>query len=666
MFRADTIKWKDSKNIFFKKIAGFGKQIMSERASMLVVLLASSVSALVLYRLFFAFSGIIWSQNVNVDFDTLSPLIRAVVASPGQRDGIEVYVLYVLVFSCIALTLFFVWLFDYLQREHKNRSSMFLFFAFIFGALSYYLTIGFNPPVSDSTPGFVTFAVMAAVMCILWLFIIVASQKERVADFMVIVGLLPICFIAVSKISIFDYSFIFAPALRILEHFELKDIYFQYDMLLSLIAAVWMKLNMDLNSFQVIGQLSFYVLFLASFFFSKRFFLKKQLAYYFLVSLVLVKIYALMHDPVLVFQVTPLRLDWWLLLIVLTFIKGIHNKLIGIALGLMIIFHRTFGLIYTIGYFEIICALFLLDSIGNRLSFKLLKVKAREYSSLYLPNIIIIAFSFLASSLLLGGNSMEAANDYQKIGIGFMPISEVSFYWYFPVLVSATAVLLIKKRKDVSVSYFNSSLLLIALSIGNSIYFFGRSHEHNIINISASLIFVLFVFFDLVIDSLNVKGKTQTAWIKMISIVIPASFILLVTFFYSARIADKTGTQFNNILKRQTIYPYPLKDLWDISKVKKLTNNSKNVYFTGTDDFYYSYYGKYTQNGYFSPYASWIYKKDMTDFMQNLLDRGYYIVFPESEIGVPKGSKSDDDLLSKLKYNKDITKNGFRVVWSGE
>ncbi len=658
-------KIRDIRNLFYKKIAFFYRWIIVEKTSVPMVLFAASFSALILYQLFFVFSKIIWSKNLKVDFNTLSPLIRVVVASPGQRDGIETYVLYALVFACILLTVFFVRLYNYLKIVQKKSLLFFFSFLFFVSACFYYLTIGFTPPMSNRASGLTSFVLIVVVMSALWLLRKLASRREKWADFLVIVSLLPICFIAVAKISIFDYSFIFSPALRILNHVDLKDIYFQYDMLLSLIAALWMKLGMDLNLFQVVGQFSFYVLFLASFFFSKKFFIRKQLAYYLLFVLVLVKVYALMHDPVLVFQVTPLRLDWWILVFILAFMNGMYNRLLGIVLGLLIIFHRTFGLIYTIGYFEILFALLLFDFVGSKISVESLNAKIKKHFLISLPNIVIVACSFVVGFAITGGNSMEAASDYQKIGIGFMPISTVSFYWYLPVLISAAVVLLIKKRKELSANYFNASLLLVAFSIGNSIYFFGRSHEHNIINISASLIFVLFIFFDLVID--DAKDKMRVAWVKTISVLLPASFILLVTFFYSGVISDKINTQFNNALRWQTVYPYPLKDLWSISKIKKLTNNSKKVYFTGTDDFYYYYYGSYTPNGYFSPYASWIYKKDMVNFMQNLLNNGYYIVFPEVELGVPKDPKLDDnEISSALTYNSSVIKYGFKVVWNGE
>lgn len=635
---------------FSNKIVIFSNRIITkEKINIPIILLISTFSSLIVYKLFFLFSQVIWSKNLKIDFNDLSSQMYSWVILPGQRDGIETYVLYVLVFLCIFLTILLVWLYDYLRRFHRHIFIFFYFLILILSVYFYFSKIGFYPPMSNPVLKGIPFALILIIMTIPWFLIKLAYKNELITNLLIGILLIPICFIATSPISSTDYSYIFAPALRILNHFEIKDIYFQYDILLSLIAVLWMKLSINLNLFQIVGQFSFYILFLASFLFSKKFFIKKQLAYYLLVSLVLVKIYGLISDPILDFQTTPLRLDWWLLILVLSFNKGIYNKLLGFSLSLLVIFHRTFGLIYTIGYLEIIAVLFLLEFLSGEKSVKSFKIKIKKTFFLCLPNIALLISSLIISSIIFGKASLEAASIYRKIGVGFMPISTISFYWYFFVLISATVVILIKKRKNLSTNYFNSSLLLIVLSIGNSIYFFGRSHENNIINISASLIFVLFLFFDLVI---NIKNKK-----KKLLILLPNFFILLIIFYYSAGILSRVQIQFRNLQKGQNIYSMSINaNSLGVDKVKKFTNFSNKVYFIGGNDFYYYYYGSYVPEGRYSPYLSWVYKSDIQNFIQNLLNKGYYIVSPPLMY--------DEALFSKLIFNKSITKDGFKIVWN--
>lgn len=204
-------------------------------------------------------------------------------------------------------------------------------------------------------------------------------------------------------------------------------------------------------------------------------------------------------------------------------------------------------------------------------------------------------------------------------------------------------------------NYFNSALFLIALSIGNSIYFFGRSHENNIINISASLIFVLYLFFDL---TLNFRTKRK----KILSLIFPSIFVLLITYFYSAGIIGKSKVQFTNLQKHQTIYPLSINPIsLKINLIRELTNNSNMVYFIGDKDFYYYYYyyyyGNYVPQSYYFPYNSWIYKGDMINFIQSLLNEGYYVV------SLPP---MDNEIMLGLDFNKSVVNDGFKFVWKSQ
>lgn len=641
-----------------KRIA---RKIDAKKNVVFTALLASVCAAASLYEIFYLFSGRIWSMNSKIPSVDLAPHIRPWLV---EHDGIETYVLYILVFFSILFALFLAWLYEYLRLRHRHAAAPILLIVFFGSGYLLFSSIGFHLPMAERSSGISSFILMAIVVMIPWALIGLDSRKSTFAGFVVASMLLPVCFIATSAISSFDYSFVFAPSLRMLHHFPLSDIYFQYDLFLSLLAALWMKLNIDLNSFQILGQVSYYVLFLSAFLLAKKFFIEKRLAYYLLVTLVLVKTYALICDPVLVFQVTPLRLDWWILVWAFAFIFGIYSKRLGIALGLLLIFHKTFGFIYLIGYLEVIFLLFALDFFGSKPSLRSLAVNTKKHLLLCLPNIGIVAIALGVSYFLLGGFTTEAASAYRTIGIGFIQISNASFYWHFVVLLGAVVIILMRRREFLSLRYLNGSLFLILLSIGSSMYFFGRSHENNIINIAAPLIFVLFLFIDLVSVSLAARGEESSRLKKALLLVIPSGIVMLITFSYSARILDKVHVQSDNLSRYRAIYPAPLENTWNISTIRELTSNSDKVYFMGADDFYYYYYGKYVPISRFFPYTAWVHKKDMVSFMQGILNDGYYIVSPRSGQGPYPDPQSDDEILSELTFDREIVKDGFRVVWN--
>ena len=102
----------------------------------------------------------------------------------------------------------------------------------------------------------------------------------------VCVTLVPICFIAYQHFSWTDYAYVLAPALRLSQGAGLSEIYFQYDLLVSLVAKCWMDLGIDPGKFYIAGQLSYYIFLIAAFLFARAFFSDGTLPLFLLVSLV--------------------------------------------------------------------------------------------------------------------------------------------------------------------------------------------------------------------------------------------------------------------------------------------------------------------------------------------------------------------------------------------
>ena len=270
-----------------------------------------------------------------------------------------------------------------------------------------------------------------------------------------------------------------------------------------------MKLHLDINHFQILGRISFYLFFIGAIIFAKHFFINKKLTVSLLIALILIRYYSIMVDPVALLQVTPLRLDLWLIVLLIVYFKGIYHWAAAAFLGLLVVIHKNLGIIYVISYFELLFTLLCIEVIqliiNKEINWATLKTVLKKQLTLNFKNIlIIIGFVFL-SLILFKGFIAESAVIYQKIGIGMIQISTSSFYWYLPIIFSLIFVLLLKYRKSLSPQYFHSGLLVIFLAIGNSMYFFGRSHEHNILNISGVLIFASFLLF-LLIASFSISA----------------------------------------------------------------------------------------------------------------------------------------------------------------
>jgi hypothetical protein len=78
-----------------------------------------------------------------------------------------------------------------------------------------------------------------------------------------------------------------------------------------------------------------------------------------------------------------------------------------------------------------------------------------------------------------------------------------------------------------------------------------------------------------------------------------------------------------------------------MAKIREVTGNSSKLYFVRKDDFTFYYYGGYLPVGYCNPFWTWIFTKNLTRYMQKLLDNGYYLVC----------SQEFTHLLADLHYN---------------
>ncbi|MBI4931861.1 MAG: hypothetical protein HY841_13950 [Bacteroidetes bacterium] len=634
------------------------------------VSVSSSVSCL-LYLLFYHYSSYFWSFNEKIPYSEALPYIRLHFK---EHDGIEGYVLYVMMFVNIIISFLSVSFFLYLKNKFV-KSILILLLIFI--SSFFFIKIGFYPPMSATSNSAFILLIVPILVCLL--FFIALKIFERMSTLfncIFIVLLIPICFIAISPIVVYDYSFLFFPAIRILNGFGISEIYFRYDVLLSLIAFLWMKLHININYFQIVGQVSYFLFFIGLFFFSKSLFINKKLSVSLLVLVVIIKYFALGSDPISVFEITPLRLDLWILILFFIYEKGVYHWTVGFITGLLVLLHKNFGIIYLASYIELCGILFLADILKKPFMstnfYALMKIIVKKHFILNSKNFLILVAFALFSIYLFNGLILGSALDFQKIGIGFLPIAPNSFYWYFPIISSMTVLFLYKNKPLLSERYFSTSLFIVLLAIGNSMYFFGRSHENNIINISGILLLNLFLLFDLLnisakhffIDSLVRKerdsqkisnNRMRRLMIPNISVCLPVIMILLSSFYYSNAILTELKDKAHYLKEMKFIQPINgIPSCNDFAVIKKITNNSLKVYFLEYDNFVYYYYGNYTPIGYYNPSGAWIFKKDFVAFLQNLLKNNYYLV-----ISNPLDAS---ELLPYLKYTRTITENKYTAI----
>lgn len=652
------------------------KNIDSIKPSLTLIGLFGLSSVSILYFLFYAFSDWIWSQNVKVQPIELTPSVRDWL---GQHDGYEGYILFLSSFIICGIAYLL-----YTKYFTLNSSSkpIFIIASLIASTLLIY-NIKFFPPLTITTD--YTFPIIKSntsyiyyyVLVLLSIFLLIfADRTKSILVYLVGLGIMWVgCCINSQPNSEFDYNFITMPALRLFHGVSINDIYFQYDMFLSFIAYGFLLLKIPLHYFQLIGQYSYLIAAIGLFFISKKILIENKLPVLFLILIIIFRQNAIMVDPILCFQVSPIRLELWILLLLSTYFLGIHHWSNGLILGLLILFHRNFGLLYLAAYSIVHFTIYLSNifhkSNNNSLS-NIINNLISTFKDLFIKSYLsfgLIILSIGATIILFGGIYAESAVLYQKIGIGMLPILKNSFFWWIFVLFAVNFILLYSSKNIISDKYFNTALLLLALTISSSMYFFGRSHEHNIINIAAGILFIFIISIDLSLHLVkNRKSDLKTNSRKYNTILsIPYIVAFLLSIYYAPLIIDKFSQKLENYKKNGILFPEDTPDP-NLVEIKNLTNNSDKVYFVDVyHDFHYYYYGGYKPESYYSPFAAWFYMKDMISGLNNLIDKGYYIVCIKTHHGIPgNNTREIAEIVPQLKYNKSIENNDLLIYWKAK
>lgn len=583
------------------------KQFRTNFISLIYLVFSISI---IIYFLFYAFAPYFWSLNTILPIDNFTHLVKYEIY---DKDGIESFILY-----CIA----FLSIFSSYIISIKISSSINIFVSFVLSIL-FVNIIGFHPPLLAVNKSVFELIQVVVIISLLSLFLsFLFKFNKRIFYFSVVIILILICFRSIGEISLLDNSIILLPSLQLLQGESLSEIYFQYDLFLSLIALFFLKFHINFDLIQFPFQLSYFLFFIGVLFlFNKFLFIKKNSVYLFLIILI-VKFYSYSHEPTYAFGQTPLRIDLWLIPLLLSFFFGVRHWSVAFALALFLIFHKNLGIIYLVAYLQLLFILFLLDfkkftlnSVLNNLKFHLKKNRFV---------LIIILFGFIVSIFLFKGFIPKSAVLFSSLGINFLKIPIDSFYWFIFPLNAIVFVLLIRNINFISNTYLNTGIFIILLSIGNSMYFFGRSHDSQFIQILALPIITFFILIDLLFKLKIIQSS------KMISL-ITFSCLILTSFIYSDNIYEKGKKQIDNYKKKRFIYSItsqPKKE--DFQMIKSITNNSSKVAFVfcgtkrSTDDFLYYWKGGYVLKG--KPLMLEVFTKDQISRIDSLTSKGYYVV----------------------------------------
>lgn len=574
---------------------------------------------LALKELYFLLAPQIWQINRIYKQEELTPWIWG---WNTQRDGVEIYALYMLSILSLAGSIAL-----YGMEIISNKVKF-----IVIAILAYFpiaLITGSELPRPHENEvvepvSAMAVSILLALLPAIYIFWCKSKLGKHSQGLLYLFTALS-CFTLTSQIAITNYAYILAPALKILNGVNLSEIYFQYDLIPSILSALWIKSGIKYQYIYILAQASLFFLLILIFQLSKKLFENKKLAVILLFALIQIKILSAPWDPVYVMQTTPIRLELWIIPLFIIYKYGIDSPLNPIALCMLIIFHRNFGIIYAISYIEIILTIGVIGYLKNR---------KFGFSYIRLSTIIIafIISAFISSKYF--EQSISITSLYQKIGIGFLKIDKKSFFWIILSIFPLFIFYLYKISNNVDKRYLNVGISVLFFAMGNCVYFFGRSHELNLFSISVPLIFLLFFLYDAMCREYNFSNTTKAK-------VIPILFLIIFAIAFKTAIYLNINKKFENIgLILQNPFFEEEKNADTIFKYTNDQFPTRNIILlTQNEGLEFCYYQRIQKNTiFFDPFNSWVFRKPLMNYVENEIKNNSVIIIDRIWIDMYKNS----------------------------
>lgn len=619
------------------------------------VILIVTIPFLYCYFMFFAFHGQITAFQRPSD-EMIKRIIDPHVTLYPEHDGIEPKVLFILIlFIGPAGFLLFQ---SSLPKKVLAGISVVLWLVFFIEER--FFQNFFSQIITDGVLVH-WIKVLLLFLGLVWVSYRLYKKIPLLAQFLIAGIALLVCFIPFSDLSYFDYAFLLAPGLKIAQGAKIADTYFQYDFLPSLPAFFVFKNGWSIYAYRLFVQGALFVFVMAVVFTARKFFVHKSLAFYLFALLVVVRFFMGMVDVTYIPQVTSLRLDWWLLLFICAlFGGGIGNKKLGVCFMLLIVVMNSFATIYFVCYLLLLVFLLALEAYTNYRNSQPIHFMNifQDWLRKYGLNILLGFAGVLLYYLLTGHFINESVSMYSGLQLGMMPVKQDSTYWYFAAAFAVCFSLLLTFRNKFTEAYFHNSLFLLALTAGCSLYFFGRSHDNNVINISGILLFMLMLCCDILLILTRTEDGKRDTTTKALALT-PIWIVLTVMMVNnSSWFSGNFRAYLDSLTSGNWTYAESQPEPGALEGISAMTKGNRKVYFMtfNATDFYFYYGGKYDMPSKFNPIDALAILSDKITIINQLLEKDYYVVGVEADYLVK------NNFLPKLHYDKYLTNGRYFVL----
>jgi hypothetical protein len=432
-------------------------------------------------------------------------------------------------------------------------------------------------------------------------------------------GLLVISFLVLSALvlmtanppAIFDYGFFIGPALKLAQGEALGSFYLQYNLLGTYLFRLMMAFRLHVHQMQAVLGLVFAAWIGLYYLLAKRLMENRFLVFLFVIALLLWRLVAIDGGPTFYPQVGFFRMDLWVVLALMVQRFGFASRATAAAFALGYLADNVFGFLFFVFY---LAALFLTLVVEWRAG---CKPALRVLLGLAAPLVVVLAFQLWT----FGGLTSPAGKVYQDVHVGFLPISPQSMFWgiVMVLLVAMGPIALDPDPKRRA-----TGLFLYAFAATMLLYFYGRSHDHNLLNVSGIWVLIAFVALDRLVHFglPRVLGPLLATLVVCVTAVTTAEASKPKSTLLEARFKRGVLIEPTQLDRDIGIQPDPF---------APYRSDIDRVFLFAKDDAYLNYRYGLQQVGFFAPFYASVFAEQTAEFVRGLVAGGTRVVIFRSD-----------------------------------
>ncbi len=402
--------------------------------------------------------------------------------------------------------------------------------------------------------------------------------------------------LASSPAFVYDYGFVMGPAGHLLQGEAWDSFYQQYGLAQTLFFAAMMKAGLSVQGMQI-GVAGLFAVWLFCFRgLARALIADPMLRRLFVATVILVRFAAFRTYPFNFPQTSVARLELWAPLALCWARFGPASPLTAWAFGAAYLGDSQFGALLCGAYIAAVLA----GMAWKHPAFA--GLGPRRVAALVFPGALACAFHVA----VFHSPVSTAGKLYFSLRIDMLPIEAHSLFWPLAWLLAACLAACLRKRQPLELFLF--PVLVIQL-----MYFFGRSHENNLLNVAGIILLILFVGLDRVAEiKASAAISRRVAW----------ALILATTVVFGGGIRGRFGRMAANLSADRWTERSPEEALADGLEKFVAAHSDRHILWVSPFDAYLNYRFGVPAVGFWSPFAAHIDVDETSGFLKERLGAG--------------------------------------------